>query len=281
LPEKNIAKFIKGLKKVLVVEEMDGYLEKEIKAIAKDINPKLEIFGKNLLSEIGELDGEKIGLALAKITNKKFKISNVGVSIKNPPRRYPKLCQGCPHAYTLAAIKRIAPDAIFGGDIGCYMIAGYPPHNAQDFEFSMGAGLGISHGVAKSTNQKVITLIGDGTFFHSGIPALINAVYNKSNPLLIVLDNRITAMTGQQTNPGVGKTLMGQSVEELQIADIAKACGVKNIKVLNPSDIKELDATIKEYLAKDEVAVIVCKLICALLAKRQENELKSVLEVKK
>jgi indolepyruvate ferredoxin oxidoreductase alpha subunit len=111
--------------------------------------------------------------------------------------------------------------------------------------------------------------MGDGTFFAAGIPALINTAYNKSNPLLIVLDNRITAMTGHQTNPGVGKTLMEQVSDELQVADIAKACGVKNVKVLDPSNIQELDATIKEYLAKDEVSVIVCKLICALLAKRQ------------
>ena len=269
LPEKKIVKFIKGLKKVLIVEEMDGYLEKEIKAIAKTENSRLEIFGKSILSPIGELDSGKIGLALAKITGKKFKLSKVKESIENPPRRYPKLCQGCPHAYTFAAIKRIAPDAIFGGDIGCYMLAGYPPHNTQDYEFAMGAGLGISHGVAKSTNQKVITLMGDGTFFHAGIPALINTVYNKSNPLLIVLDNRITAMTGHQKNPGMGQDLMGEPSEELQIADIVKACGVKNIKVLDPSNMQELDLTIKEFLTKDTVSVIICKLICALLAKRQ------------
>lgn len=269
LPEKKIEKFIKNLKQVLVVEELDGYLEKEIKVFSKITNPKLEVFGKNILSPIGELDSGKIGLALAKITNKKFKLSSAEASIKNPPRRYPKLCVGCPHTYTLATIKRLAPDVIFGGDIGCYMLAGYPPHEVQDYEFAMGAGLGISHGVSKATNQKVISLIGDGTFFHAGIPALINTVYNKSKPLLIVLDNRITAMTGHQKNPGMGKTLMDDPVEELQIADIVKACGVKNIKVLDPSNIKELDATIKEFLAKDEVSVIVCKLICALLAKRQ------------
>jgi len=273
LPDKKIAKFIKGLKKVLVVEELDGYLEKEIKAIAKEINPKLEIFGKDVLPIIGELDSLKIGLAINKIIGKKLKIENSfkieNLKLKIVPRRYPKLCVGCPHAYTLAALKRLGPDVIFGGDIGCYMLAGYPPHNVQDYEFAMGAGLGISHGVSKATGQKVTTLMGDGTFFAAGIPALINTVYNKSNPLLIVLDNRITAMTGHQVNPGMGKDLMGEPAEELQIADIAKACGVKNIKVLNPSNIQELDATIKEFLEKDTVSVIVCKLICALLARRQ------------
>ncbi|MCX6723853.1 MAG: indolepyruvate ferredoxin oxidoreductase subunit alpha [Candidatus Staskawiczbacteria bacterium] len=270
LTEKKIAKFIKGLKKVLIVEELDGYLEKEIKAIAKEANPKLQIFGKDLLPVIGELDTGKIELALSKITGKKFTLSKESASIAKAPRRYPKLCQGCPHLYTIAALKRIAPNAVFGGDIGCYMIAGYPPHNTQDYEFAMGAGLGISHGVSKATGQKVISLMGDGTFFHAGIPALINTVYNKSSPILIVLDNRITAMTGHQNNPGMGKNLMGKDAEELQIADIAKACGVKNVKVLDPSNIKELDATIKEFLEKDEVSVIVCKLICALLARRQQ-----------
>ena len=268
LPENKIRNFIKGLKKVLIIEELDGYLEKEIKILAGEINPKIEIFGKNILSEIGELDTEKITLALSKITGKKvqlFKSKNIVV-----PRRYPRLCKGCPHLFTFSLLKKLVPQGvIFGGDIGCYMIAGYPPHDIQDYIFSMGAGLGISHGVKKSTNQKVVTLMGDGTFFHAGIPALINTVYNKSNPLLIVLDNRITAMTGHQTNPGIGKTGSGELTEELKIDQICQACGVKNIKVIDPINVDELEATINEFLVKPEVSVIICKRICALLAKRQ------------
>jgi len=281
LADAKIKSFIKNLKKVLIVEELDGYLEKEVTAIAKDTNPKLEIFGKRgapwALPEIRELDAEKIGVALAKITGKKFtanKIKPVAV-----PRRYPKLCPGCPHAFTFAALKRVAPDAIYGGDIGCYMLAGYPPNDVQDFVFDMGASMGISHGISKATNpasaqgfgrarQKVISLIGDATFFHSGISGLINAVYNKSNPLYIILDNRITAMTGHQTNPGVGKTLMNEDTVLLKPEDIAVACGVKNVKVLDPINVKELEETIKDFMNKDEVSVIVCRRICALLEKR-------------
>lgn len=184
----------------------------------------------------------------------------------------PRLCEGCPYWYIFPTIKKAAPNAVFGGDIGCNMIVGLPQHNMQDYVFSMGASLGISHGVSKSTGQKVISMMGDGTFFHAGIPALINAVYNKSNPLVVILDNRITAMTGHQPNPGMGKTGMGESAEELKIEEIARACGVKHIKVLDPINVNELESAIKEFLEKEEVSVIICRRICALLAKRQSAE---------
>ncbi len=270
LTEKTVADFVKKLNKVLIVEELDGYLEKETKVIARESNPKIKISGKDLLSEIGELNVEKVGLALAKLTGKKIKI--VKPQTPDIPRRYAKLCDGCPHFYTFSVIKKVAPEnTIFGGDIGCYMIAGMPPHNIQDYEFCMGSSLGIAHGVRKSTNQKVIALIGDGTFFHSGIAGLINTVYNKSNPLIIILDNRITAMTGHQNNPGMGKNGMGEPAQELNIEEIVRACGVKSIKVLDPINVKELEDTVTDFLSKEEVSVIVCKRICALLARRQQN----------
>lgn len=131
--------------------------------------------------------------------------------------------------------------------------------------------MGISHGVNKSSGQKVISIIGDGTFFHSGIHGLINIVYNKSNPLILILDNRITAMTGHQQNPGMGKNAMNQETEELSIEEIVKACGVKNIKVLDPINMQEFENTIKDFLQRQEVSVIVCKRICALLERRIKN----------
>lgn len=270
LPKKLISNFIKGKKNVLIVEELDGYIEKEINVLAKGINLKVNIFGKNILSEIGELDSEKICVALAKVTGKKFVPHKMSVS--NLPRRTARLCEGCPYWHVFPVLKRMAPDAIFAGDIGCNMIAGLSPHNMQDTLFCMGASLGIAHGIKKSTSQKVISIMGDGTFFHSGIPALVNAVYNKSNPLVVILDNRITAMTGHQPNAGMGKTLMKDEVEELKIEEIAKACGVKNIKVLDPINMQEFEGTIKEFLAKDEISLIICKRICALLAKRQNAQ---------
>lgn len=272
LPEKLIANFIKGKKKILITEELDPYLEKEIARITKNINPKLEIFGKNVLTGIGELNAEKITVATAKMVGKKY--APFKSKAINLPKRTARLCEGCPYWYVLPTIKRVAPEGtIFGGDIGCNMIGALPPHNMYDYLFDMGAGIGISHGVSKATGQKIISVMGDGTFFHSGIAPLINVVYNKSSPLIIILDNRITAMTGHQVNPVMGKTLMGQDTTELEIADIIKACGVKNIKVLDPINIKDLENTIKDFLAKDEVSVIICKRICALLARRMAKQL--------
>ena len=132
----------------------------------------------------------------------------------------------------------------------------------------MGSSIGIGHGIGKASKQKVVAFIGDSTFFHAGIPALINAVYNKSNPLIIVMDNRITAMTGHQPNPGMEKTGMGEDAETIRIEDIAKACGVKHVAVVDPKNIGELKSIIKEFLTKKEVSVIVSKRICALWERR-------------
>jgi indolepyruvate ferredoxin oxidoreductase alpha subunit len=272
LPEKKISDFINKLNKVLIVEELDPYVEKEVERLAKSANPKIKIFGKDLLPEVGELNPDQIAFALAKMTGKKY--TPLKAKDLKIPRRVPKLCDGCPYWYVFPVLKRIAPpNTVFGGDIGCNMIAGYPPHNMQDYEFCMGSSIGIAHGVKKAVQdkQKVIATMGDGTFFHSGISGLINAVYNKSNPLFIILDNRITAMTGHQNNPGMGKNGMGDPAPELLIEDIAKACGVKNIKVLDQINMKEFEETIKDFLDKKEISVIICKRICALLERRQKN----------
>jgi indolepyruvate ferredoxin oxidoreductase alpha subunit len=271
LPENAIANFLKNKTKVLVVEELNPYLEKEIIRIAKTANPKAAIYGKDLLPEVGELNPEILCTILAKITGKKYK--KFPVKDLKLQKRTARLCEGCPYWYILPLIKRIAPEGtIFGGDIGCNMMGALPPHSMYDYMFCMGSSIGISHGVKKSSpNQKVISFMGDGTFFHSGIAGLINAVYNKSNPLMIVMDNRITAMTGHQPNPGMGKNAMGEDAPELKIEDIAKACGVKNVKVLDPSNIKEFEETVKEYLEKDEISIIICKRICAILARRLKH----------
>jgi len=275
LPEKKINSFIKGLKKVLIVEELEGYLEKEVNVLAKKINPKLKVYGKDLLPESKELGVELILPAVAKLINKNLKLENY-LKIKNLkleiPKRFPRLCPNCPYWFVFSAVKEVAPkDTIFGGDIGCYMIAGFPPHDIQDYLLCMGASIGIAHGIKKNSNQKLISFIGDSTFFHSGIPALINTVFNKSNPLIIIMDNRITAMTGHQPNPGMGLTGMGDEAEEIKIEEIVKACGVKHIKVIDPKNMDEFKQTVREFLNKDEVSVIVAKRICAIWGKRLEG----------
>ena len=272
LPEKKIQSFIKGLKKVLIVEELEGYLEREVKVIAKSVNPKLQVFGKDLLPSIGELSATKVCYSLAKILGKKYNVSTLKNSL---PKRWPKPCLGCPHLLTFSVLRKLAAQnpggIVFGGDIGCYMLAGVPSINLQDYLFSMGSSVGIGHGISKTTNQKVIALIGDSTFFHAGIPALINTIFNKSNPLIIVLDNRTTAMTGHQTNPGIGKTGMGEETEELKIDEIARACGVKHVKVIDPANIQEYESTLTEFIKKPDTSLIVARKICALLVQKQNK----------
>lgn len=271
LAEKKTKNFIKGLKKVLIVEELEPFLEKEVKVLAKEVNPGLQILGKDVLPEVRELNTEKVGIAIAKLSGKKYKVSET-FSL-NLPKRFPRLCPDCPYWFVFSAVKEVAPkNTIFGGGIGCYMLAGFPPHNIQDYLFCMGSSIGIAHGIKKSSNQKLISFIGDSSFFHSGIPALINSVYNQSSPLIIIMDNRITAMTGHQPNPGMGKTGMGEDVEEIKIEGIVKACGVKHVKVIDPKNINELKKTIKEFLNKKEVSVIIAKRICALWEKRLKRK---------
>ncbi len=280
LPEKKIQNFIKNFKKVLIVEELEPYLEKEVGRLAKKNNCKLIIFGKDLLPEVGELKPEYVILALAKITGKNYKPRNTNYEMR--AKHLPRFCPGCPYWSVFTTIKKIAPkNTVFGGDIGCYMLGSVSPHNLYDYLSSMGSSIGIAHGIKKSTNQKVIAFIGDSTFFHAGIPALINTIFNKSNALIIILDNGTTAMTGHQPNPGTSvrtdseykfewegyRPSLTSPERPLRIEDIIKACGVKNLKVVNSFDPKEMAKTVREVLSKKETSVIIARGMCALLAK--------------
>jgi len=277
LPKGKIKKFIRRLKSVFIVEELEPILEMEVERLAKDVNPKLKIFGKNgYLPKSGEYKEEMIISALDKIIGKKLKMSLEEHSKKyktlKMAKRFAVLCPGCPHRASFWAAKVAAgTNTIFGGDVGCYVLGMLPPYETQDFMFSMGASEGIVHGIKKVTYQKTIAFIGDSTFFHAGIPGLINMVFNKSNPLVIVLDNRSTAMTGHQPHPGVGITGMGEKTKEVKIEDIAKACGVKYVKVIDAFNVKKMIKTIKNFLEKDEVSVIVSKRECRLLAIRKKR----------
>lgn len=262
-PNKKVGDFIKGLKKVLVIEELDPYIEREITMIAKDINPKLKIQGKDLLSAVGEMKPELVKQAISIFLGKKYSLVLKEEKVKL--KRYPQLCPGCPYWLTLTALKRaVDPDkVIWGGDIGCYMLAGFPPHEMQDFLYSMGSGIGIGHGIKKVTNQKVISFIGDSTFYHAGIPALTNAVYNGSNPLIVIFNNEITGMTGHQPHPSSANT-----ENKIDIEKVVKSLGIKNVKVIDPINQKELIETTKEFLKKKEVSVIIARRQCIFVNKK-------------
>lgn len=275
LPTKKIGSFIKKLSSVLVVEELEPIVEGEVYKIAKDFNPDIKIYGKNVLPKSGEYREEMIIKAIEKIIGKKFiidfeahrkKIKNIKI-----PERFAVLCPGCPHRATFYAAKKADKNIIFGGDIGCYILGIYPPLNTQDFCFSMGANIGIVHGIKKSTNQKAISFLGDSTFFHAGMPGLINCIFNNSNPLVIILDNRYTAMTGHQPHPGTGYTGMHEKVEEIKIEDVVRGFGIKHVKVVDPFNLKLMEKTIKEFLKKKEISVIVAKRECQLMVVRRKK----------
>jgi len=274
LPTEKTKKFIKNKKSVLIVEELEPLMEDEVKIIAKDANHKLKVYGKDILPKSGEFNIEIVMKAIMKITNKKFDFNfdfhNKKFKKLKIPRRIPVFCPGCPHRAAFLAVKKAAPPGtIFGGDIGCYILGIFPPFETQDFNLSMGANVSVIHGINKVSDQKTISFLGDSTFFHAGMPAIANIIFNKSNSLVIILDNRYTSMTGHQENPGTGFTAMGDKTTPLRIENIVKAMGVKNVKVIDPLNMKLMIKTIKKFLKKDGPSVIVAKRECQLMAIRR------------
>lgn len=281
-PTEKIKNFIKDLKKVLIAEELEGIVEGFVRELAKDVNPGIKIHGKDLLPVIGELKPETVESAIAEITGKKIESENGQSKVSNL-KHLPRFCPGCPYHSVFAAIKKTAPQGtVFGGDIGCYMLGSVAPQSLYDYLFSMGSSIGIGHGVSVATGQKVISFIGDSTFFHAGVPALLNTVFNKSNPIVIILDNGTTAMTGHQPNPGTSIRIdseykfewegyeASQDTPEspIKIEEVVKACGVKNLKIVDSFNIKQVEEAVKEFLPKPDVSVIIARGICALLAKK-------------
>lgn len=262
LPEQKIKNFLKKVNKVLVVEELEPFLEKEITRIAKDSNPKVQIIGKELIPAIREVTPEIVLAAVAKVAGKKYSIPACDVKFL---KRLPQLCAGCPYWLVFGGVKKAVneKEVIFGGDIGCYQLAGYAPLFIHDYLICMGSSIGIAHGVSKATKQKVIAFIGDGTFFHSGLLGLVNAIYNKSNPLLIILENQITAMTGHQPHPGYPEGPGGIKIEE-----VVRSLGVKNLKTIDPINQEEFISTVKDFVTKDEVSVIIAKRACIQIKKK-------------
>ncbi|MFH1393585.1 MAG: indolepyruvate ferredoxin oxidoreductase subunit alpha [Candidatus Micrarchaeota archaeon] len=273
VPEKEIRAFIKPLKEVFVVEELEPILEREITGLAKDTNPKLKIHGKDVLPTNGELNPGMLMLALAKLKGRR--LSELANHMKKfaklkPPPRQPVFCPGCPHRSTFYAVRKAAPkNTVFGGDIGCYILGIFEPHETQDFVISMGATNGICHGLSKVTKQPVISFLGDSTFFHAGFPGIANMVFNKSSPLVVILDNRITAMTGHQPNPGMGRTGMGEKTKEISIEDVVKACQADEVVVTNSFNVSQTEKAARDLLKKKGVKVLISKGECRLLYRRR------------
>jgi len=256
LPKNLIKKFARGVKRVLVIEEGDPILEQEIKAMGIDVT------GKEKIPLCGELDPTVIKKSFNKKVYKP-------IELKEIPDRPPVLCPGCPERgvfYVINKLKLVAT-----GDIGCYTLGALPPLNAMDTCICMGASVTNAHGMdkagGKELSKKLVAVIGDSTFFHMGMTGLVNAVYNKGNLNLIILDNLTTAMTGHQPHPGTGKLARGEEGKRVLPEEVARGCGVEFVRVVDPMNLKETEQAIKDALNYEGVTVLVFRSPCIFLKK--------------
>lgn len=273
LPRKSIETFLKHCDKVLVVEELDPITEKTVKAIAFDHHIPVEIHGKDLIPSMYELNTSILKKAIATFLNRPSTVSFEGVPVPTSiiPPRYPVLCPGCPHRATFYAIKKVFPKAVYPSDIGCYTLGIQPPLNAVDTCVCMGASIGLGAAFSKFLPEKVVCTIGDSTFFHTGLPALANAVYNQSKLTVVLVDNSITAMTGQQPCPSCGLNSMNEPSAPILPEKIAEAMGVEMIRIVNPLHVQETISTIKEVSAYDKTSFIVSRSPCCMIEGKKDT----------
>lgn len=274
LPNKMIEKFAKAVDKVLVIEENDPFIENYVKTLG------IECMGKDFIPICGELNPDIIRRAFTKTEDKK--IYSVDVKV---PSRPPVLCPGCPHRGMFYAVSKYK-DIIATGDIGCYTLGMMPPLSVTDTVVCMGAGISAAIGFSKAAmmgnrKNKIFGFVGDSTFFHSGITGLIDAVYNNSPIVAVILDNSITAMTGHQENPGTGKTLMGEIAQVVDIEKIVRAVGIKeeNIRIVDPYNLAATEKAVKDAYEATEPFVIITKQPCALIKEVQKKRANMYCEI--
>ncbi len=255
-PDELIIEFTSRVERVLIVEELDSLLEEHLKSIG------IDCVGRELVPGIGELSVTVLSQTRAAMDGTKPCESSY-TNMLELPGRPPVLCAGCPHRGIFYALKK--HDVVVAGDIGCYSLGAFKPLERLDIILCMGGGVSMAQGLDKAGEQKkVVGIVGDSTFFHSGITGLLDIAYNKGKSTIIVVDNRTTAMTGHQENPGSGRTLMGEETIAASIEEIGRACGVRRVRVVNPYDQEETQRILTEELNADEVSLIVSKGPCVL-----------------
>ncbi|MBM7624419.1 indolepyruvate ferredoxin oxidoreductase subunit alpha [Sporohalobacter salinus] len=258
LPKQKIKNFAKQVDKIYVIEELDPFLENQIKAMG------IEVIGKDKLPAIYEFNTKIIRDSLLE-EQEELEVEPV----EDLPPRPPALCPGCPHRGVFYTLNKLG--VAVTGDIGCYALGVVPPLSAMDTVVCMGASVGNAFGMELALGDKIkgdiVGVIGDSTFMHSGITGLIDIMYNKGASTIVILDNRITAMTGHQENPVTGKTLMDEETVCIDLAELSTALGVKeeNVRTIDPYHLKATNNAIKEELAKDEISIVVAQRSCALL----------------
>jgi indolepyruvate ferredoxin oxidoreductase, alpha subunit len=273
LPEKKILKFMKGKKEVIIVEELEPFLEDQVLRIKAMNNLDVPVIGKRS----GHLPREyEYSPDVMQRLSKIVKMDKPAVPLKpvdvKLPARPPTLCAGCPHRGIFAATRKAAgkQDVIHSSDIGCYTLGIAPPFNAADYIICMGGGVGSAGGFSAATDQKTVAFIGDSTFFHSGIAPLMSAKFNGHKFTTVILDNRTTAMTGHQPNPGTGRDHGGIKTEAQSIEDVVKSIGIGFIEVVDPYDVKNSTDVMKRAMEYDGVSVVISKQSCPLELRRRK-----------
>ena len=256
LPTNKIKDFAKGLKQVFVIEELDPFIQEHCLAIG------VEVIGKERFTMLGEYTPSMIKKAVLSQDPERF-----FEPAETIPNRPPVMCAGCPHRATFYVLHKLG--LTVSGDIGCYTLGAMAPLSAVDTTICMGASISAAHGMAKvkgaGFNKKLVSVIGDSTFMHSGITGLSDIVYNKGANTVIILDNSITGMTGHQDNPTTGKTIRGEATKQVDLIKLCQGLGVEHITVCDPFDVKKFEAVVKEETAREEVSVIIAQRPCALL----------------
>ncbi|MBC7194149.1 MAG: indolepyruvate ferredoxin oxidoreductase subunit alpha [Caldisericia bacterium] len=271
-PEDLVKNFIEKYQKVIVVEELEPFIENEIRILKEKRDLNVKIYGKDdkIFTNLYEYNPDRVKDYLFSFLGEEYQKKIYKIDNLTPPARPPVLCAGCPHRATYYAVFKVLrklkiKDAVFPSDIGCYTLGIGKPFDMADTCYSMGSSVGVACGLSKSTKQKIIAFIGDSTFFHAGIPPLVNGNYNKDDFLLIILDNETTAMTGHQPNPSVGVNGMGEPSPKIKIEDLVKGLGINFVKVVDPYNLSQTMDTIEEALKEEGVKVIISRRECALI----------------
>ncbi len=267
-PDGLIREFADSVDRLLVVEELDDFLEEHVRALG------IECEGRKFVSGVGELSVTRLLASKARMEGSEPRTLDLRFA-EGLPARPPVLCPGCPHRGIFYALGR--HDVVVSGDIGCYSLGAFKPLDRMDIILCMGGGVSMAHGFDKAGDKrKVVGVVGDSTFFHSGITGLIDIVYNRGSSTIIVLDNRTTAMTGHQDHPGTGRTLGGDATKAISIQDIGKACGIERVSTVNPYDLEETERAIAEELSSKEPSLIVSLAPCPLRERRRVGPLRMV-----
>ena len=282
-PPKNlIKKLFSSVDKILVIEELEPFIENILKQIAYDegLSREIEIHGKDMFPQNGEFLAELYLENVADFMDLEYNRVQIPNNLIIIPPRLPILCPGCSHRASFYAIKQVEKKLktkfVNSSDIGCYTLAVYKPLEGLDTEVCMGGSIGLANGISKiqSNENPVLAILGDSTFFHSGIPALINAVYNQNNILVVILDNRSTSMTGFQDNPGTGIKITKEVGTKVNIEDLVKGCGVssENLWVEDSNNLKNMIDKLEEAVKAKGVRVFISRHTCSLV---ESNEFKS------